>query len=406
MRKLVPQIRFSEFKANWDYAKLSERMSIFRGASPRPKGDPRYYGGNIPRLMIKDVTRDGKVAYPKIDFLTEDGASKSRLLKAGSLVLSCSGTKVAIPGVLGIDACIHDGWISFKDYKNVNVDYLFSLFEMLHERLQGSATKGGVFNNLTTDIVKNLKMGFPNVEEQLKIANFISSVDRKINLLKEKHTLLEQYKKGVTQKLFSQEIRFKDENGNDFTDWEKGTLADLSNKVSNKNKYGIVTAVLTNSAKSGIVNQTDYFTKDIANENNLSGYSIVEKNDFVYNPRISVLAPVGPIKRNHVGQGVMSPLYTVFRFKNENILDYLELYFETTQWHKYMNSIANFGARHDRMNITSSDFFKLPIPIPSQVEMKKIVGFINALNKKVNAVGQQIKQTQEFKKGLLQQMFV
>jgi type I restriction enzyme S subunit len=246
----------------------------------------------------------------------------------------------------------------------------------------------------------------PDIVEQKKITDFLITIDKKIDLLKEKYTLLDQYKTGVMQKLFSQKIHFKDENDNDFPDWTKGTLADLSDKISNKNKDESVTNVLTNSAKFGIVNQTDYFKKDIANQSNLGGYSIVEKDDFVYNPRISELAPVGPIKRNHIGQGVMSPLYTVFRFKNDDVLDYLELYFGTTQWHRYMNSIANIGARHDRMNITMGDFFNLPIPIPSYDEMAKIVGFVQSLNKKVDLVAQQLKQTQIFRKGLLQQMFV
>ncbi|MFA0703663.1 hypothetical protein AB4618_24580, partial [Vibrio sp. 10N.222.48.A8] len=90
----------------------------FRGASPRPKGDPRYYGGKIPRLMIQDATRDGKYTTPCIDFLTDEGAKKSRFLKAGSVVLSCSGTRVAIPTILAVDACVHDGWLAFKNYKD------------------------------------------------------------------------------------------------------------------------------------------------------------------------------------------------------------------------------------------------------------------------------------------------
>ena len=102
----------------------------------------------------------------------------------------------------------------------------------------------------------------------------------------------------------------------------------------------------------------------------------------------------------------MSPLYTVFRFKDDSLLDYLELYFNTTMWHRYMHSIANFGARHDRMNITTSDFYELPLPVPSEDERAKIVSFVNALQAKVNAVKQQIELTQTFKKGLLQQMFV
>ncbi|MBB1369429.1 restriction endonuclease subunit S [Pseudoalteromonas sp. SR45-4] len=260
--------------------------------------------------------------------------------------------------------------------------------------------------NISKPSFLNIKIPIPYYEEQQKIANFLSSVDKKISLLKEKHALLTQYKKGMIQKLFKQEIRFKDENGNAFPDWELKPLSKLADKNSLKNKDNAVNAVLTNSAKSGIVNQGDYFNKDIANQGNLTGYTVVEKNDFIYNPRISVLAPVGPIKRNHIGQGVMSPLYTAFRFKDESVLDYLEQYFNTTMWHRYMHSIANFGARHDRMNITSADFYALPIPLPCEDEREKIVSFIKALETKVNAVKEQIELTETFKKGLLQQMFV
>lgn len=247
---------------------------------------------------------------------------------------------------------------------------------------------------------------FPTKAEQQKIAEFLSSVDKKMSLLKEKHALLRQYKKGVMQKLFKQEIRFKDDTGNDFPDWQTIPMSKLASKNSAKNKDESVNTVLTNSAKDGIVNQGDYFKKDIANQQNLGGYTVVEKNDFVYNPRISELAPVGPIKRNHIGQGVMSPLYTVFRFKDDSLLDYLEKYFNTTMWHRYMHSIANFGARHDRMNITTSDFYALPLPIPCMEERLKIVNFVSVLEAKIDAVKQQIELTQTFKKGLLQQMFV
>lgn len=303
---------------------------------------------------------------------------------------------------------INSGMVILRNSNpNLSNDFLYKSFytgavtRHIQKVLFGSAQPA-----LTVGEIKKFKIGFTGIEEQQKIADFLSSVDKKISLLKEKHALLTQYKKGVMQKLFKQDIRFKDENGNDFPEWQTVPLSKLASKNSKKNKDESVNTVLTNSAKDGIVNQGDYFKKDIANQQNLGGYTVVEKNDFVYNPRISELAPVGPIKRNHIGQGVMSPLYTVFRFKDDSLLDYLELYFNTTMWHRYMHSIANFGARHDRMNITTSDFYALPLPIPSEGERAKIVSFVNALEAKVSAVKQQIELTQTFKKGLLQQMFV
>ena len=123
------------------------------------------------------------------------------------------------------------------------------------------------------------------------------------------------------QQLFSREIRFKDDQGSEFPNWEEKRLRELAERVKEKNAAVTVTDVLTNSAVQGIVSQGDYFDHDVANAENLDRYTIVEVGDFVYNPRISVSAPVGPIKRNNLRQGVMSPLYDVFRFR-ESFTDF------------------------------------------------------------------------------------
>jgi type I restriction enzyme S subunit len=407
----IPKIRFSEFDTEWAVESIRSYSTKVGSGSTPSGGSKVYQKEGVPFIRSQNVT-DNQLDMTDTTFISNKihDKMKGSQVKPFDILLNITG------GSIGRSCVVP------SDFKEGNVNQHVCIIRFIEQILPEFAQAylssfngqknimrnqaGGGREGLNFESVKEIKLPYTNKDEQQKIADFLSSVDKKISLLKEKHALLEQYKKGVMQKLFSQETRFKDEKGNDFPDWIKGTLGDLSNKVSNKNKDESVTAVLTNSAKSGIVNQTDYFKKDIANENNLGGYSIVEKNDFVYNPRISVLAPVGPINRNHVGQGVMSPLYTIFRFKNEGLLDYLELYFGTTQWHRYMNSIANIGARHDRMNITMGDFFNLPIPIPSEDEMGKIVEFIQSLNKKVDLVGQQLKQTQTFKKGLLQQMFV
>jgi type I restriction enzyme, S subunit len=200
----VPNYRFPEFEEDgeWKLPKLVDKMDIFRGASPRPQGDPRYYGGKVPRLMIEDVTRDGKYCTPKIDSLTEEGALKSRFLKKGSVVLSCSGTRVAIPGILEVDACIHDGWLGFKNLKEVDTEFLYYHFCNLHEKIQGDALAGGVFNNLTTRILKEMKLGFPNLPEQQKIASFLSELDGLISAQEEKIQQLQKHKKGLMQGLF------------------------------------------------------------------------------------------------------------------------------------------------------------------------------------------------------------
>ncbi len=197
-------------------------------------------------------------------------------------------------------------------------------------------------------------------------------------------------------------LRFEEFSG----EWKVISLGDISFRSAKKNKDNHIDEVFTNSAVNGIVSQRDYFDKDIANQNNLDGYYIVNKDDFVYNPRISNFAPVGPLHRNHLGSGVMSPLYTVFKIKDEIVnLDFIERYFHTTKWHRYMNNIANYGARSDRMNITNSDFIKMPILLPSKQEQEKIASFLSAIDSSIEQLTKKEKLLREYKKGVMQKIF-
>ena len=154
--------------------------------------------------------------------------------------------------------------------------------------------------------------------------------------------------------------------------WSEKALKKLADRITDKNKGSVISRVLTNSATDGVVDQRDYFDKDIANQSNLEGYSIVDEGDYVYNPRTSTSAPVGPISKNKLGKGVMSPLYTVFRFK-EKTNDFFEHYFKSSHWHHYLRRVSNTGARHDRMSITNDAFEAMPLPLPpTDDEQQKI----------------------------------
>lgn len=186
--------------------------------------------------------------------------------------------------------------------------------------------------------------------------------------------------------------------------WEVKTLGELATKVNRKNRQLQVSRVLTNSATEGIIDQNDYFDRDIAVKENTENYHIVQAGDFVYNPRISVSAPVGPISVNKVGTGIMSPLYTVFRLR-DGYIPFFEQYFQTKIWHSYLKSIANFGARFDRMNITTEGFFNMPIFVPSFAEQKKIAECLETEDKMIAAQEQKVESLMAHKKGLMQQLF-
>jgi type I restriction enzyme S subunit len=199
-------------------------------------------------------------------------------------------------------------------------------------------------------------------------------------------------------------LRFKQSNGTPYPEWKEAPLKTLANLITTKNKTTEVNRVLTNSAAIGIVDQRDYFEKDIANSGNLEGYYIVEEGDYVYNPRISNIAPVGPVSKNKIGRGLMSPLYTVFRFLSTNN-DFYEQYFKTSHWFKYLRSVSNTGARFDRMSITPSIFMDMPVPYPDPEEQQKIAFCLSSLDDLITAHTQKLDVLKAHKKGLMQQLF-
>ena len=196
-------------------------------------------------------------------------------------------------------------------------------------------------------------------------------------------------------------IRFKG-----FTkDWEQRKLKEIADKVSEKNKNNEFSEPFTNSAEQGIISQKDYFDREIVNNENLDSYYIVRNDDFIYNPRISVTAPVGPINRNRLGRnGVMSPLYTVFRTHDIDNL-YLEFYFKTTKWHRFMKLNGDSGARFDRFTISSTQFMEMPIPYPMLDEQRKMGEYFDSLDHLITLHQRKCEQTKKLKKYMLQKMF-
>ncbi|MGN9074730.1 restriction endonuclease subunit S [Lachnospiraceae bacterium HCP1S3_D3] len=188
-------------------------------------------------------------------------------------------------------------------------------------------------------------------------------------------------------------------------DWEQRKLNEIADKVSEKNKNNEFSEPFTNSAEHGIISQKDYFDREIVNNENLNGYYIVRNDDFIYNPRISVTAPVGPINRNRLGRnGVMSPLYTVFRTHDIDNL-YLEFYFKTTKWHRFMKLNGDSGARFDRFTISSTQFMEMPIPYPTLEEQQKIGEYFDSLDNLITLHQRKCDETKTLKKYMLQKMF-
>lgn len=198
------------------------------------------------------------------------------------------------------------------------------------------------------------------------------------------------------------EIRFSE-----FTDdWEQRKLSDISEKITEKNTELKEQETLTNSAELGIISQSDFFDHRISNESNINNYYVVSPNDFVYNPRISVTAPVGPINRNKLKRtGIMSHLYTVFKTHDIDC-SFLEFFFKSSSWHKFMHFNGDSGARSDRFSIKNNVFFTMPIFVPSLSEQVKIGELLSKLDNTITLHQRKLESLKQLKKCLLQKMFV
>ena len=187
--------------------------------------------------------------------------------------------------------------------------------------------------------------------------------------------------------------------------WEQRKLSEITDKVTEKNAGLQYVETFTNSAEFGIISQRDFFDHDIAKLGSLDGYYIVKTEDFVYNPRISTSAPVGPINRNKLGRtGVMSPLYTVFR-PHDIDTTYLEYFFKCGYWHSFMNFNGDSGARSDRFSIRDNVFFQMPIPIPDIDEQRKIGELLTCLDNLITLHQRKFEKLTNVKKSMLEKMF-
>lgn len=295
----------------------------------------------------------------------------------------------------------------FPMYRPVNdrvdVDYLISYF--LTKRgtdILEAASPGGAGRNKTLGQERFLKSKIilPPIEEQRKIAAILATQDKVIELKEKRLAEKQKQKKYLMQQLLTGKKRlpgFSEE-------WKIKPLNKLTEKQKKKNSGFQYHLVLSNSAQHGIVSQDQEFDKEIANEERIDGYYIVLPGAFVYNPRISVTAPCGPINVNETGEtGIMSPLYTVFTISSPQISqDFLKYYFQSSCWYKYVKGVANYGARHDRISISDGDFFDMPIPLPTKEEQSYIAKVLSASNREIELLQQDIEQEKQKKKALMQ----
>ena len=411
VKKKVPELRFPGFTDDWEERKLGEVGKTKSGI-----GFPDAQQGGkqgTPFYKVSDMNNPGnEVVMMNANNYASDSQLKENKWNPinpqnSGVVFAKVGAAIFLDRKRIVDTSflIDNNMMSYLFDSSWNRYFGKTLFEKL--RLSRFAQVGALPSFNGSD-VEDIKVMIPEESEQKMIGDMFEKLDDTIALHQRKLDLLKEQKKGYLQKMFPKngakvpELRF----AGFADDWEERKLGDISYKVKEKNKTGEFTETLTNSAEYGIINQRDFFDKDISNAKNLTGYYVVKNDDFVYNPRISNFAPVGPIKRNKLGRtGVMSPLYYVFRTHDID-KNYFEKYFDTVYWHRFMELNGDSGARADRFAIKDSVFVEMPIPYPTMDEQQKIGSFFKQLDNTIALHQRKLDLLKEQKKGFLQKMFV
>lgn len=406
--KKTPKLRFKEFSGDWESKKLEELGKFLKGsnlskANLSKEGKPCILYGEL-------YTRYGEVIK---NVTSKTDLNKNNLVigNKNDVLIPSSGESamdIATASCLQQDNVILGGDLNV--FRSTKLNGIFTSYQLNNSKRYEIAklAQGASVVHLYNNQLSKLKLNVPSKKEQEKISSLFTLIEDKISLQREKILLLKEYKKGMVQKIFSKKIRFKDDKGEDYPKWQNKKLIDYTEKITFKNKDFTITNVISNSAKNGLISQRDFFDKDIANQSNIDGYYVIEPGDFVYNPRKSSESPYGPINRYELqNAGVVSPLYLCFRINNEEIIGkFLAYYFKSSSWHRFIYQNSDQGVRHDRVSIKDAEFFSMSISIPKIDEQNKIVKFLDGLELKLSKEQDKLDYLNEYKKGLLQQMFI
>lgn len=405
-----PKIRFKGFSGEWKRSTLGD-LALFSKGSGYSKSDICKEG--TPVILYGRMYTKYQSVFDEIDTFVNP-KDNSVVSKGGEVIIPGSGESsedISLAAMVKNGGVILGGDLNILKFNQKVNDPAFMSMAITYSPTRAelsSYSQGKTVVHLRNSEIAKGTIRYPNISEQNTIVNYVLSLDAQISASTSRLASLKQMKAASLQAMFPQEgetmpkVRFKGFEG----EWKTRSLNNYAKKRTEKNVNRIYNVTLTNSAEFGIIDQRQFFDHDISNSENIDGYFVVRDKDFVYNPRISASAPVGPINQNKLGYpGVMSPLYLVFEVKGINH-DFLEIYFHTALWHKYMFDNGNSGARFDRLTISDDDFMRMPIPDISLAEQQSIASFFTSLDRQIALHTQRLEKLKQIKAACLDKMFV
>jgi type I restriction enzyme S subunit len=382
----VPALRFKDDAGlefpEWEEKTLGEIGKFVGGGTPSTK-EIKFWNGNIPWISSSDLTDENIFQINTTRFITQEAISQSatKLVPKNSiLIVSRVGVgKVAINNQ---EICTSQDFTNLILHSGNNIFFAYLIkfkTNKLLEFNQGTSIKGFVKSDL-----ESFKVSTPSLPEQTKIANFLTAVDDKITLLTKKADLLSQYKKGVMQQIFSQELRFKDDDGQEFPEWEEKDFNDVFHSISTK-QFQILNSEISKNGKFKVVDQ---------GQNDIAGYSNDENKIFTDLPVVIF------------GDHTTVLKYIDFKFViGADGTKLLKQNFGNLKFLYYclvFNKIETEGYKRHYSILKEIKLF-----IPESIEEQtKIANFLTAFDEKITNNQTQLDAVKQYKQGLLQQMFV
>lgn len=402
-----PKIRFKGFKGEWVETPLLDVVTLYNGLTYTPN-DIRDHGTLV--LRSSNV-QEGEISLFDNVYVRYEVATSPNVKKGDIIVVVRNGSRTLIGKHAQIKSDMPNTVIGafMAGIHTDEPEFLNALLCTRRFDNEVTINLGATINQITNGTFHSMKFLFPDKKEQKALGSYFQHLDALIQSTTKKIESLKQVKAASLQSMFPQEgettprVRFKGFEG----EWAICPLKYFAKKSTEKNISMDYTITLTNSAEYGVINQRDFFDHDISKDDHINGYYVIHHDDFVYNPRVSTAAPVGPISRNLLGySGVMSPLYLIFKV-NEINKDYLSYYFKTMLWHDYMKLEGNTGARFDRLAISDEQFFNMPIYVPrDEKEQRAIASYFTTLDRQINLQTQRLEKLKQIKAACLDKMFV
>ena len=388
----MPKLRFGGFSDEW---RMSRAGDYFNSRRERGESGLPIYSVTMDRGLVRRDTLDRH--------MKGDAADESNLRAyPGDIVYNMMRMWQGAAGIAHEECMVSPAYVVLQPKENADSEF----FEYWFETARGLYLLWAYSYGLTNDRLRlyandfaKIPSRFPEISEQKKIAAFLSAVDEKIEQLTRKKALLEDYKKGCMQQLFSQKIRFKDDQGDDFPDWEEKRLGDI---FLERSERGFEDAdLLSVTLRNGVV-RAEEIERATSASSNRSNYKAVFPGDIAYNSMRMWQGASGVSEH----AGIVSPAYTVITPGKDQNPNFWGYYFKHGPVIHLFQRYSQ-GMTSDTWNLKFPALSSISLSVPVQLaEQQKIAEFLAALDGKIALVDTEIQLAQTFKKGLLQQMFV